>query len=410
MVKSNCLVAQSGGPTTVINASLYGVIKEAFKDNKIDGVYGALNGIEGLLKEDIIDFRLEDDIELELLKMTPSSALGSCRYKIPEGEAGIQIFELIFKIFEKYNIKYFYYIGGNDSMDTVLKLSQYAKENQQDVIIVGIPKTIDNDLEGTDHCPGFGSAAKYLNTSLIEIWHDANIYNKNIITIVEVMGRDTGWLAASTALASEVYEGCPDLIYIPELEFDFEKFKTDVESVHKKKGKVIIVVSEGLKNKDGKYIADSNTAADMFGHVQLGGVGYTLKDFVEKNIEKRVKLVVFDVLQRCAMHMASATDLSEAEEVGRLAVRESSIQNSGKMVGIKRTNSDEYMVEFDLVPIEKAANNIKHFPKEWINENQNFINEKGMLYFKPLIEGEKKVIFENGLPRYTKLDFNKVKI
>lgn len=410
MVKSNCLVAQSGGPTTVINASLYGVIKEAFQDNKIDGVYGALNGIEGLLKEDIIDFRLEDDIELELLKTTPSSALGSCRYKIPEGEAGTQIFKLIFKIFEKYNIKYFYYIGGNDSMDTVLKLSQYAKKNKHDVIIVGIPKTIDNDLEGTDHCPGFGSAAKYLNTSLVEIWHDANIYNKNIITIVEVMGRDTGWLAASTALSSTKYEGCPDLIYIPELEFDFEKFKTDVEAVYKKKGKVLIVVSEGLKNKEGKYIADSNTAADMFGHVQLGGVGYTLKDFVEKNIEKRVKLVVFDVLQRCAMHMASATDLSEAEEVGRVAVRNTSMENSGKMVGIKREISDEYMVEFEMIPIEKAANNIKHFPKEWINENNNFINEKGVVYFKPLIEGEKRVIFENGLPRYAKLEFSKVKI
>lgn len=408
MIKGNCLVAQSGGPTAVINASLYGVVKEAFQNENINKVYGALNGIEGLLKKDIIDFQAESLDELEYLKNTPASALGSCRYKLPTGAEGQAKFDEIFEIFELYNIKYFFYIGGNDSMDTVYKLSEYAKSQAKEMVIIGVPKTIDNDLEGTDHCPGFGSAAKYLNTSIIEIWHDANIYTKNIVTIVEVMGRDTGWLAASTAVAAQYYPGAPDLIYLPESAFDFEQFKADVERIRAEKGKVLVVISEGIKDSQGRYIADSEPTGDMFGHAQLGGVGYVLKEYVEKNIEKRAKLVVFDVLQRCAMHCASETDLLEAEQVGRLAVQEASLENTGKMVGMKRQSGLGYQIAYHMVPIEEAANHVKHVPAEWINEKGNFINEGALAYFEPLIVGERQIPCENGLVRYAKLKYSKV--
>lgn len=409
-MKKNCLIAQSGGPTSVINASVYGLVREAQKSDEIDKVLGAKNGIKGVLGDHIFDFSDEDDLEIERLRISPASALGSCRYKLKSYIENEEDYKKIFEVFKEFNIGYFFYVGGNDSMDTVDQLSKYAKSINSDIKIMGIPKTIDNDLPETDHCPGFGSAAKFIATSTIEAFYDGEIYDKNIVTIIETMGRNAGWLAASAALASEEYDNCPDLIYLPEAVFDFENFKRDVKKCIEKRGKVVVVASEGIKNIDGEYISavgDGSCGHDQFGHVQLGGVGDILKEFVKENIEKRVKVIKFDVLQRAAAHCTSKNDTDEAENAGRAGVKYALEGHSGKMVAYKCTRDDEYKCEISLVDVSKVANKEKKIPKEWINEAGNFVTKECIEYMRPLICGENEIPHKNGLPQYSRLNMNK---
>lgn len=411
MCKKNCLIAQSGGPTSVINASVYGVIKEAKASEDIDKVYGAINGIVGVVNSNIFSFEDEKDEEIEKLKRTPSSALGSCRHMLEDCDVNIEEYEKIFNVFDKLEIGYFFYVGGNDSMDTVKKLSEYAKKHNIDIKIMGVPKTIDNDLPETDHCPGFGSAAKYINTSIIENFYDAEVYDKNIVTIIEVMGRNAGWLAASAGLAAEKYDNCPNLIYLPEVAFDFNEFKEDLKLIMKQRGKAMIIVSEGIRNDEGQYIAATGyyeKGKDAFGHVQLGGAGEVLKSFVQSEVEPRVKLVKFDVLQRAAMHCASLCDLEEAESAGRAAVKFALEGQSGKMVVYKCDRTDGYKCEINIAEVGKIANKEKIIPRDWINERGNFVNEKCLDYLRPLIQGEVVGCYCNGLPDYAKL--NRIKI
>ncbi|NLK98050.1 6-phosphofructokinase [Defluviitalea saccharophila] len=398
MISGNCIIAQSGGPTTAINSSACGAIFEALNQKPIEKVFGARNGIEGILNEELFDFDEEDVEELKLLKTTPSSALGSCRYRLKQDDSSD--YERIFEVFNKYNIRYFFYIGGNDSMDTVKKIHEYAQKINYDIRVIGVPKTIDNDLVGTDHCPGFGSAAKYIATSILEMSHDADVYKSNIITIVEVMGRNAGWLAAASALTKAT-----DLIYLPEAAFDFERFEQDVRKVYEEKGKVMIVVSEGIKDKDGRYIStlESVGGHDNFGHAQLGGVGSVLERYVKENIEKRVKKIELNILQRCAMHYGSKTDIDEAYMVGQQAVLYGMQGKSGYMVGLKRVSNTPYVCETELVDINQVANFEKKIPSHWINKEGNYVTKECIEYLSPLILGEVLIPTENGLPRYAKL-------
>ncbi|WP_058485303.1 6-phosphofructokinase [Defluviitalea phaphyphila] len=405
MLKGNCIVAQSGGPTSVINSSAYGVISEALSNKNIENIYGAKHGILGVIREELFDLRKEDKKELEYLKTTPSSGLGSCRYKLPNLDEDNSDYIRIFEVFKAHNIRYFFYIGGNDSMDTVAKLNNYAKKINYDIKILGIPKTIDNDLEGTDHCPGFGSAAKYIITSTLECTLDSLVYDANTITIIEVMGRNAGWLAAASALANNTKFDTPDLIYLPEVPFSFEKFKKDVLNVYHKKGKVMIVVSEGIKDENGNYIEHMDSPEyDSFGHSQLGGVGHILGDFLKNNIStKRVKVVQLNILQRSAMHFASKTDIEEAYYVGKKAVQYALEGNSGFLVGIKRISNNPYKYDTKLVEIKKVANLEKKVPLSWINKEGNYVTQECIDYIYPLIQGEVALPIEHGLPRYANL-------
>lgn len=398
MIKGNCIVAQSGGPTAVINASACGAILEAFAQENIEKVYGAKNGIVGVLKEEFFDMEAEDTVEIQYLITTPSSGLGSCRYRLKEYQKDPSDYIRIFEVFQAHNIRYFFYIGGNDSMDTIKKVSEYAKIIGYELYAVGIPKTIDNDLMGTDHCPGFGSTAKYIATSVMEATKDAEVYATDIITILEVMGRNAGWIAAASAL------GNPDLIYLPEVPFSFEKFEKDVRDVYSKKGKVLIVVSEGIADAEGTYVAQMETKqSDGFGHAQLGGVGTKLGHFIKHHIQKRVKVIEFGILQRCAMHFASKTDVDEAFQIGQSAVKYGINGYTGFMTGIKRLSNAPYQWEPELVDLQKAANSEKRIPKEWITADGNYVTEECIAYIRPLIMGEVDLPIENGLPRYAKL-------
>lgn len=406
----NIIIAQSGGPTAVINSSVYGAVKEALNNKYIEHVYAGINGIQGILNENIFDFKYETEENIELLKNTPASILGSCRYHLRDYKEDDEDYIKIFNIFKKYNIKCFIYIGGNDSMDTVKKLSEYGKHINSSVCIMGTPKTIDNDLFGIDHCPGFGSAAKYIATSVMELAQDANVYDNNIITIVEVMGRNAGWLAAASAIARLGNSEAPDLIYLPEVEFSFEKFEKDVRSIYCKKGKVFIVVSEGIKTSDGNYVSNftDNNNVDSFGHSQLGGVANVLRNFLSTRVEKRIKTIEFGILQRCASHCASQTDINEAVLVGREAVKYALNGKSGYMVSLKRISNNPYKCEIELVDIKKVANYEKKIPLEWINEERNFVTKEYLQYTLPLIQGEFKNCSNNGLPMYSQL--NKITI
>lgn len=399
----NCVIAQSGGPTAVINASLCGIIQKAIRTKEITGIYGAVNGILGIINDNMIDLGKENPYEIELLKTTPSSILGSCRYKLkPPGEG--EDYEKILKTFKKHNIRFFFYIGGNDSMDTADKLNRFINEAGHEVYIIGVPKTIDNDLAGTDHCPGYGSAAKYISTTLTEIYRDANIYPTSQITIVEIMGRNAGWLTASSALASLVGHG-PDLIYLPEVPFSPEKFREDVISIHKEKGNVIICTSEGLKDANGRYIAQLETVAsnDAFGHAQLGGVGNALRSFVS-DVDKRIKVIDLSIMQRSSAHIASATDMEEAFKVGEKALQFGVQVNSGYMVSIIRENQTPYVCSFGLTPLSQVANKENHVPLNWINKQGNGVTQEAIDYMLPLIKGRVGLHEDdNGLPRFANL-------
>lgn len=402
MNQSNCMVAQSGGPTVAINASLAGVIAGVRQSGKYDVCYGAINGILGILNERYLNLTevVNDDEKLERLKVTPAMYLGSCRHKLPNYKDDDSPYVFIFNQFAKMNIKAFFYIGGNDSMDTVLKLSDYAAKINSDIRIIGIPKTIDNDLCMIDHTPGFGSAAKYIASTMLEVAHDTFIYAVKSVTIVEIMGRDAGWLTASSALARNRYNTAPHLIYLPEVAFDKEQFLNDIREKLKTLNNVIVAVSEGIRDENGDYITASKAVADQFGHQQLSGAGKALEFLVKENIGVKVRSVEVNVLQRCAAHMASKTDLDESFTLGKKAVSLAEEGITASMVILERISNMPYQVRYDHAPIAGIANEAKSIPREWINKAGNDIMPELYDYLKPLIQGEITVSYKDGIPVY----------
>lgn len=402
MNQSNCMVAQSGGPTVAINASLAGVIDGAMRSGKYATCYGSINGILGILNENYLNLTemIDDEEKLERLTVTPAMYLGSCRHKLPNYKDDDSPYVFIFNQFAKLNIKAFFYIGGNDSMDTVLKLSDYAAKINSDIRIIGIPKTIDNDLCVIDHTPGFGSAAKYIASTMLEVAHDTFIYAVKSVTIVEIMGRDAGWLTASSALARNEYNTAPHLIYLPEVAFDKEQFLNDIREKLKTLNNVIVAVSEGIRDENGDYITASKAVADQFGHQQLSGAGKALEFLVKENIGVKVRSVEVNVLQRCAAHMASATDLNESFTLGNKAVSLAEEGITASMVTLERVSNTPYEVRYDHAPIAGIANEAKSIPREWINETGNDITPALYEYLKPLIQGEVSISYKDGIPVY----------
>lgn len=404
-MKGNVLVGQSGGPTTVINASLAGVLNASFNSENIGTVYGMINGIQGLMNEQLLDMTKEfkgNEKKLEQLRITPSMYLGSCRYKLKNPAEDSADLERVFEVLKKYDIRYFLYIGGNDSMDTVNKVSKYAKEHDYDIRVIGIPKTIDNDLMEIDHTPGFGSAAKYIATSVLEMSHDTYIYYMQSVLIVEVMGRNAGWLTASSVLARNEYSEAPHLIYLPERAFSTEQFIEDVKEQLKQRQQVIVAVSEGIRDENGEYISAKSTKKDQFGHIMLSGTGKYLETLVQEKIGCKVRSVELNVLQRCAAHISSATDVAEAFHLGEKAVDAVLNGHTDEMASIKRVSQNPYRVEYTTVPVSEVANKEKMIPTEWINDAGNNVTEELIAYLQPLIEGEVKVEYKNGIPDYIK--------
>jgi len=405
MLKGALMFGQSGGPSSVINSSAAGVFIEALKHSEvITAVYGAAHGIAGILNEDFYDIGKEDPKELELLKNTPSSALGSVRYKLKPQDVDETDYKRILEVFKKYNIRYFFYNGGNDSMDTCNKVSKYLKASGYECRVIGVPKTIDNDLYGTDHCPGYGSAAKYIATTLMELYLDAKVYNTGMVCIVEVMGRNAGWLTAAAALASHKGMG-PDLIYLPETAFDLDKFLVNVKNIcEKNNDKCIVVISEGIKDKDGRYIGDFKASStDLFGHAQLGGVGAMLADYVKTKLNIKVRAIEFSIIQRSAAHLASKNDVEEAFLCGSSAVKYALEGNTDKMVILKRAEGSEYKCTAELMDVSLAANTEKKIPLEWIKPDGQGLTKEFIDYALPLIQGDSKAPLEDGLPRFAKL-------
>lgn len=403
MSKKNIIVAQSGGPTVAINASLSGVIRQAMESDTYETVYGACNGILGILNEQYINLTKKaskDDTFLHRLETSPAMFLGSCRHKLPHYSDDDSSYVYIFNQFKEMNIGAFFYIGGNDSMDTVLKLSEYAKMSGIDVRIIGIPKTVDNDLCMTDHTPGFGSAAKYIASSLLEIAHDTFIYAIKSVTIVEIMGRDAGWLTAASALARNEYNAAPHLIYLPEVPFHTEEFLLDVKRLLFERDNVIVAVSEGIRDASGNYISASKASADNFGHQQLSGAGKALEHLVKEKLGVKVRSVEVNVLQRCAAHLASLTDLTEAAMLGRKAVMLSEEGVTSSMAVMERVSNDPYAIEYKYAEIKNIANEAKSVPREWINDAGNDVTQEMIDYLLPLIQGESDVVYKNGLPVY----------
>ncbi len=403
-LKGACIIGQSGGPTSVINASAYGVIRTALDSSAITAVYGAANGIKGVLAGKLYDMSKEDPKELELLLHTPSSELGSCRYKIKDPDVDDTDYKRILEIFKKYNIRYFFYNGGNDSMDTCNKISRYMAKVGYECRVMGVPKTIDNDLFGTDHCPGFGSAAKYIATSCAEVYKDARVYDTGMITVIEVMGRHAGWLAGSAALAGIV--GCgPDLVYLPEVDFDMDKFLADVTAIYEREGKCIVAVSEGIHYADGTFVSEAKVAAtDGFGHAQLGGLAARLANIIKEKTGAKVRGIELSLLQRCGAHLASKRDVEESFQAGKVAVETAVNGGSGYMVGFERADENgEYVCKTKLIPLSDVANYEKKVPLEWINAEHNGVTEEFAAYALPLIQGEMEIPKDQGLPRFARL-------
>ena len=402
-MKDNCIVAQSGGPTVAINASLAGVIDGVKKSNKFTRVYGAIHGIQGVLDNNFIDLSLMALSKFPLvntLELSPAMYLGSCRYKLPDFEVDSKPYEIIFDRFEEYQVAAFYYIGGNDSMDTVDKLSQYAKKIGSDVKIVGIPKTIDNDLCHTDHTPGFGSAAKYVASTMLEIAHDTYIYQIPSVVIVEIMGRDAGWLTAASCLARNDYSPAPHLIYLPEVDFDEDQFIEDIKNVLKTSRCVIVAVSEGIHDKDGNYISATSAVADKFGHAQLSGTGKALESLVKDRMDIKVRSIELNVLQRCAAHNSSRTDINESFALGQAAVKYAAEGMTAVMSTIKRVSNDPYQWIIEPENVALIANQAKTIPLEWITPEKNDVTPEMEAYLRPLIIGEVSLQYKDGLPMY----------
>lgn len=402
-MKDNCIVAQSGGPTVAINASLAGVIDGVKKSNKFTRVYGAIHGIQGVLDNNFIDLSLMALSKFPLvntLELSPAMYLGSCRYKLPDFEVDSKPYEIIFDRFEEYQVAAFYYIGGNDSMDTVDKLSKYAKKIGSDVKIVGIPKTIDNDLCHTDHTPGFGSAAKYVASTMLEIAHDTYIYQIPSVVIVEIMGRDAGWLTAASCLARNDYSPAPHLIYLPEVDFDEDQFIEDIKNVLKTSRCVIVAVSEGIHDKDGNYISATSAVADKFGHAQLSGTGKALESLVKDRMDIKVRSIELNVLQRCAAHISSRTDINESFALGQAAVKYAAEGMTAVMSTIKRVSNDPYQWIIEPENVSLIANQAKTIPLEWITPEMNDVTPEMEAYLRPLIIGEVSLQYKDGLPMY----------
>lgn len=402
-MKDNCIVAQSGGPTVAINASLAGVIDGVKKNPKYTRVYGAIHGIQGVLDNNLMDLSLMALSKYPMvttLELSPAMYLGSCRYKLPDFHDDSEPYKAIFNRFDEYNIAAFYYIGGNDSMDTVCKLNHYAEEINSDVRIIGIPKTIDNDLMVTDHTPGFGSAAKYVASTVLEVSHDACIYNVPSVVIIEIMGRDAGWLTASACLARNSYSVSPHLVYLPEVNFDSEQFLSDLKDKLDIYRNVVVAVSEGIHDKDGNYISWAKAAADKFGHAQLSGTGKALELLVRERMDIKVRSIELNVLQRCAGHIASRTDINESFALGQAAVKYAADGMSGIMASIKRISNDPYQWIIEPADISEVANRSKSIPRDWINRAGNDITDKLEEYLRPLIIGEVSLQYKDGLPLY----------
>lgn len=404
--KRNIIVGQSGGPTAVINSSLAGVYKTA-KERGFHKVYGMLHGIEGFLDEMYVDLstQIHSDMDIELLKRTPSAFLGSCRFKLPEIHENPEIYEKIFSIMNKLEIEVFIYIGGNDSMDTIKKLSDYAIVKGHEQKFLGVPKTIDNDLALTDHTPGFGSAAKYIAASTKEVIRDAMglSYNRKMITIMEIMGRNAGWLTGATALAKT--EDCcgPDLIYLPEIPFDVDRFPKKCSDLLEKKPSIVIAVSEGIKVPDGRYVcqlAGGSDYVDAFGHRQLAGTAGYLASFLAAKTGCKTRAVELSTLQRSASHMASRVDINEAFMVGGAAVKAADEGDSGRMVVIDRVSDDPYMSAAGIYDVHKIANNEKLVPRSWVNREGNYVTREFIDYVEPLIQGDYQPFMVNGLPQH----------
>ncbi len=404
VLKGACIFGQSGGPTAVINASAYGVLKTALESDAITNVYGAAHGIRGVLDDRLYDIRQEDPDELRLLLHTPSSELGSCRYKMADPEVDDTDYRRILEIFRKYDVRYFFYNGGNDSMDTCNKISRYMQAHDWECRVMGVPKTIDNDLFGTDHCPGYASAAKYIATSCMEVSKDCRVYDNGTITVIEIMGRHAGWLAGSAALATYCGAG-PDLVYLPEVDFDMEQFFADVHRVYEQKNSVLIAVSEGIHYADGSFVSEAKASTtDGFGHAQLGGLAARLAQVLKEREHAKVRGIELSLLQRAGAHLASQTDIDEAFAVGKTAVEAAIAGETGKMVAfVREMVGGKYTCRMELIPLADVANYEKKVPVEWIVPEGNNVTQDFIDYALPLIQGVPEIPVENGLPRYARL-------
>ena len=407
LLHGNAVVGQSGGPTAAINATLAGVIRgcnNAREQGIINTLFGMRNGIEGFLSERLVNLTelFGDGNNITALELTPAAALGSCRKKMRSPEDDPETYERLLAIFKKYNIRYFFYIGGNDSMDTVLKLSKYAREQDYEMRVVGVPKTIDNDLMVTDHTPGFGSAAKYVAVTMKEILRDVSVYTTPAVTIVEIMGRDAGWLTASSGLTLLSGGRSPDLIYLPEHPFDPEAFLSDILRIQQDHPAVLVAISEGIRFTDGRYVGEGlgGRKVDAFGHVALSGAGKVLEQLVKDRLGCKVRSIELNLPQRCAAHIASATDISESVGVGNAAVRAAIEGRTGVMMTINRAEAEDYSVCYGSADISGIANGVKSVPPTFINAAGNGITDECIAYLAPLILGEVYPEYENGMPKH----------
>ena len=406
-LEGNCLVAQSGGPTSVINASLAGVVAEALNHECIEEIYGGVNGVLGILNEQLVDLAAETQQTIRALRHTPGAALGTCRFKLKSQ----QDYDRVLQVFEAHNIRYFFYAGGNDSQDTADKISKLAQERGYDLRVIGIPKTIDNDLVTTDHTPGYGSVIKYIATTVKEIACDnAAMGQYDLVQIIEVMGRNAGWIAAGAALAKSRDEpnAAPHLIYLPEVAFSAEKFISDVQHVLQKEKYCVVVVGEGLVDADGNFVSTASASADAFGHSQLGGAGEYLRGLVEETLQIKARAVSLGMAQRAAVHCSSQTDNDEAYLAGQAAVEAAIAGETDKMITLVRGDGETYTCETGLTPLAEIANGVKKLPESWINEDGVSMNFNFYKYALPLIQGEVKVPFENGVPVLAKLKMVKI--
>ncbi len=404
MLIGNAIVGQSGGPTAAINATLAGVIRGAQENPAVKRLFGAFNGVEGMLAGHFTDLSDLSEDDLRLLSNTPAAALGSCRRKLPKPGStdAEEVYEKLLDFFKKNDIRYFFYIGGNDSMDTVAKLSEWMVDKNYELRVMGVPKTIDNDVTGTDHTPGYGSAAKFIATAMQEILRDTAVYTVKAVTIVEIMGRDAGWLTAAAALPRKLCGVAPDLVYLPEREFSYEKFYADLDKAFETHPNVVVAVSEGIRLANGRYVGedDQSGAFDAFGHRYLSGTGRTLEFAVKDMFGCKVRSVELNLLQRCASHIASATDLEESVIVGKAAVNAAVNGETAKMMCFERLPGEKYSVRVFPEDIEKIANKIRTVPDSFINAAGNNVTDAGIDYIAPLILGEPEISFENGLPRH----------
>ena len=405
-MNGNVIVGQSGGPTSVINSSLVGVFQGA-KRAGCGKIYGMRNGLEGLLQERYVELNdcIKNDLDIEILKRTPSSFLGTCRYKLPHYEKDSAVYEKLFAILKKLDIKHFFYIGGNDSMDTIKKLAEYASKINSDITFMGVPKTIDNDLDKTDHTPGYGSAAKYIGTSMKEIIRDSFCleYEKGVVSIVEIMGRNAGWLTGAAALSKgEDCEG-PDLIYLPELPFDLQLFGEKIKQLLQEKTSIVVAVSEGIRTEDGTYVCELGNSIDFvdaFGHKQLSGTASYLASYIAGEIGCKTRAIELSTLQRAASHAASRVDILEAYQVGGAAVKAADEGDTGKMVVLKRLSDDPYQCGTEVKDVHKIANDEKLVPRSWVNKEGTYVTNEFISYVRPLIQGDVSPVMVDGIPRH----------